>query len=43
MALIIAGGPTGKGVRMELPICVVNGILEMFPAEDKHYMGSMDN
>ena len=43
MALIIAGGPTRKGVRMELHICFVNGIREMFPAVDKDYMGHMEN
>jgi hypothetical protein len=43
MALIIARGPTGKGVLTELPICVGNGICEIFRAEDKHYMGHMEN
>ena len=43
MALTIAGGPTGRGNRMKLPMCVVNGVRNMFPAEDSKYMGHMDN
>ena len=43
MALIIAGGPTGKGICMVHPKCVVQGIRSMFPAEDGKYMGHMEN
>ena len=43
MALTIAGGPTGKGVCIELPICVVDGVRNMFPDDDKKYMGHKDN
>ena len=43
MALIMNEGPTGKGVRLELPICIVNGVREMFPEKDHKYMGHMDN
>jgi hypothetical protein len=44
MTLAIAGGSTGKGIRMELPICFVNGVCEMFPNEnDRKYMGHMED
>jgi hypothetical protein len=44
MALIINGGSTGKGVRLEeLPICIVNGLREMFPESNKKYMCHMGN
>ena len=43
MALIIAGGPAGKGIRMVHPNCIVQGIRLMFPAEDNKYMGHMEN
>ncbi len=33
MTLTIAGDPTGKGVHMELPICIVSGVCEMFPLQ----------
>jgi hypothetical protein len=42
MGLVINGGPTGKGVQLELPICVVNEVREMFPESDKRYMGHME-
>jgi hypothetical protein len=43
MALIINGGPTGKGVGLELPICIVNGVRKMFPESNKKCMGHMEN
>jgi hypothetical protein len=42
MALTIAGGLSGKGVSIELPICVKNGVSIMFLAEDGNYMGHME-
>ena len=43
MALIMNGGPTGKGCHLVLPICIVNGVREMFPENDKNYMGHMED
>jgi hypothetical protein len=37
MALTIFGGPTGRGVRMQLLICVKNGVRDTFTAEDTIY------
>jgi hypothetical protein len=39
MALIINGGPTGYGIRLKLPVCVVDGIRELFPDPDAVYVG----
>jgi hypothetical protein len=39
----ITGGATDRGIRMELPMCVINGVLEMFPADNRNCMGHMEN
>jgi hypothetical protein len=43
MALLLNGGPTGKGAGSEFPICVVNSVPEMFPESNKIYMGRMED
>ena len=43
MALLINGGPMGKGERMQHAECVLSGVRALFPAEDGVYMGHMDN
>ena len=43
MALLINGGPMGKGERMQHAECVLSGVRGLFPAEDGVYMGHMDN
>jgi hypothetical protein len=42
MALIINDGPMGKGVRMQLPGCVVEGVRAIFPDPNAMYMGHKD-
>jgi hypothetical protein len=42
MALIVNGGPSGKGVRVKLPECVVAGIRQLFPDPDAKYTGHRD-
>ncbi len=43
MALIINNGPSGKGNRMKLPECVVNGVRKLFPDPDALYTGHLEN
>jgi hypothetical protein len=42
MALIINDGPMGRGVRMQLPSCVVDGVRSLFPDPNAKYMGHKD-
>jgi hypothetical protein len=42
MALIINDGPMGRGVRMQLPCCVVEGVRALFPDPNAMYMGHKD-
>jgi hypothetical protein len=40
MVLTIAGGPIGRGVHMQLPICMKDGVRDiMYAEEDGKYMG----
>ena len=43
MALTINGGPMGKGVRIEHPRCVVDGIHAIAPDPDGKYMGHKED
>jgi len=39
MALIINDGPSGRGIRVKLPGCVLHGCRELFPDPDAKYTG----
>jgi hypothetical protein len=41
IALAIAGGPLGKGKRIQLPCCILDGIRALFPDMNGKYMGHM--
>ena len=36
-------GHQGRGKRIELPQCVLDGVRKMFPSENAEYMGHRDN
>jgi hypothetical protein len=42
MALVINDGPSGAGVRMRLPECVLAGVRDLFPDPDNTYTGHRD-
>lgn len=42
MALIINEGPSGRGIRIRLPACVVTGIRSLFADPDGNYTGHRD-
>ena len=44
MVLLVNGGPMGKGNRMQLPECVVNGIRARYPEDaPEKYTGHKDS
>jgi hypothetical protein len=42
MAITINGGPMGKGIRIQHPKCVIDGIQMISPDPDGNYMGHKD-
>jgi hypothetical protein len=42
MALLINGGPSGRGNRLKLPQCVVSGVRELFPDPGAYYVGHQE-
>jgi hypothetical protein len=42
MALVINGGPAGRGNRLKLPECVVTGVRELFPDPGAYYVGHQE-
>jgi hypothetical protein len=42
MALVINGGPAGRGNRLKLPQCVLSGVRELHPDPESFYVGHRD-
>jgi hypothetical protein len=42
MALLINGGPSGRGNRLKLPECIVLGVRELFPDPGAYYVGHQE-
>jgi hypothetical protein len=41
-ALLINGGPSGRGNRLKLPECIVTGVRELFPDPGAYYVGHQE-